>query len=65
MVWLKSKVTDFKKKGKGKGKGKERGKTRMRIKEMKDSSSEAELVVRIFDRNRVCCGEVEIQSDRP
>ena len=41
VVWLKSKVIDFKKKGKGKGKGKckERGKRRTRIKRMKDSSS--------------------------
>ena len=47
VVWLKSKVTDLKKKGKGKGKGKEGGKKRTRIKEMKDFSSGAEAVVRM------------------
>ena len=49
VVWLKSKVIDFKKKGKGKGKGKgkEGGKKRTRIKEMKDFSSGAEAVVRM------------------
>ena len=44
---FKSRMIDFKKKGKGKGKGKGTGKERKRIKEMKDSSSEVEPVVRI------------------